>query len=80
MDSIVKNQLEEVKQEENKGSRLQIPLSLLDEITKFQKAYRQLYNNKISREDVILMMMLHGKDGLKKDRLDIIKEITKELK
>lgn len=76
----LEKKIEALKKEESKGSRLAIPQTLLDEITKYQEAWKRAGNGKVSREDVIWRMMLHGVEGLKGDRMRVIEDMVKELK
>ena len=69
--------MEELLQEESKGSRLQIPLSLLDKITAYQKAYKLKHNRKISREHVIIKMMMFGTAQLDNEALQLKTDVLK---
>lgn len=63
--------LEELLQEETKGSRLQIPMSLYDTIISYQKAYKLKHNRKISREHIIVKMMMFGTANLNDEALQM---------
>ena len=66
--------LSEALSEESKGSRLQIPMSMIPKITAFQEAFSERFDKWISRENVITLMMLHGSEGLKAEGEKLEKE------
>lgn len=49
--------LEALLKEESKGSRLQIPKRLRDRLPKIQSLYKELYGEKLTRENAILLMV-----------------------
>ena len=51
---------EELLSEETKGSRLEIPLSILSKIKTYQIAWKNRFGKRISRELVILKMIHFG--------------------
>ncbi len=59
--------LSELLSEESKGSRMQIPLSVLEKITEYQLAYREHYGKKISRENVLLLAVVYGLSKIEGD-------------
>ncbi|QDP50405.1 MAG: hypothetical protein Unbinned5350contig1001_20 [Prokaryotic dsDNA virus sp.] len=71
--------LEKVLESETVGSRLQIPLPLLDEIKGYQILVKKTGGKKMSRENIIIRMMLHGKEGLEKEKKEMLKKLVEEL-
>lgn len=65
--------------EETKGARLQIPLSLVEDINNYQSAYRLKNGRVISRETVIIKMMVIGRNKIKKEATKLKKEAIDEL-
>jgi len=73
------NILEKLKKEDTKGSRIQVPQSILDAILTYQTTYKAIGGGKISREDVMLILMQKGLDGLELEREKLISKFNNTL-
>ena len=67
--------VEDLLSEDAKGSRLEIPASIYDRIVDFQAQYRALYGLRITREKVILLLIVEGIEGLQAKLCDIEKAV-----
>lgn len=58
------NPIEAATAEETKGSRMEFPTSIRTTIAEFQTAYRVLFKERISRENVAVILMYYGKESV----------------
>lgn len=77
----MKELLEKLQAEDSKKSLIKVPLSLLEIVNNYQAAYKARFGRKISRENVMLLMLSLGKDVIQKkaDALNKDAEAIKEL-
>lgn len=68
---IIDRRQEEIGRGECKGLRLNIPLSINEKIAHYQAAYKKKFGKKISRENVVLLML--DVSGAYSDTLKILK-------
>ncbi len=61
--------------EESRGSRLEIPQSLHEQIKDVQDQFRSIFNNRITREKVILLLIVEGIEGLQAKLCEIEKAV-----
>lgn len=57
--------------EESRGSRLEIPASLREQIKDVQDQFRSIFKNRITREKVILLLIVEGIEGLQSKLCEI---------
>lgn len=67
---IIDRRQEEIKRGECKGLRLNIPNHINEEIAIYQAAYKKKFGKKISRENVVLLML--DVSGAYQDTLKIL--------
>ena len=67
--------LKALLKEKSTGVQVAIPKSLDNEIELFQKVWKVRHGKKLSKQHIVLLMMSHGIDGIKKDREAMVKEM-----